>query len=76
MNTKQKYNQALIELASAVREAVELAGEFGAPSGVLFSAMNAHGMTLDQYEGFMAGMVAGGVLRKEGHLYFINNVNH
>jgi hypothetical protein len=35
----------------------------GAPSGVIYAALNAKGMTLDQYQALIAGLVNAGRIR-------------
>lgn len=60
---------ALIGLA--VLEAVNAAGELGAPSGTLYAGLMSQGATLNQYQSLMDGLVNKGKLRREGHLYFL-----
>jgi hypothetical protein len=60
---------AIRALADAIVTTVREAGPLGAPAGVLFAAMSAHGFTKDQYDQFMAALVGAGKLRREGDLY-------
>lgn len=58
-----KNAQSIYErLGIAVLEAVELAGTHGAPSGVMFAAMQAHGATLQQFQSFMKTLTGNGLL--------------
>lgn len=61
---------ALRELLAAVVDAVKVAGSNGAPGGVLYSALMAHGCTLAQFEGVMGALVRTGKLERRGELYF------
>jgi hypothetical protein len=60
---------ALRAVADAFLEAVAIAGEDGAPGGVLYAAAMGR-LTQHQFEQIMAGLVRAGKLRKEGHVYF------
>jgi hypothetical protein len=61
---------AITVVCDIMVDAVASAGALGAPAGVLYAGCMAH-MSLDQFEGFMAGLVAVGRLKKRGDLYFV-----
>ena len=62
--------KALKAVADAIIETVQLSGPLGAPGGHLYAALMAHGVTLEQYEQIMSGLVGAGKLRKQGECYF------
>jgi hypothetical protein len=51
------------ELILAAAKEGERMGVAGVPSGYLYAAMMAHGMTLRTYEMILEGMVRGGLVR-------------
>jgi hypothetical protein len=61
---------ALKMIADAVIDSVKAAGSLGAPGGVLYAALMAHGCTLEQFESIMSALVQAGKLTQRGHLYF------
>jgi hypothetical protein len=63
--------QALKAIVESVVEAVKAAGPSGAPGGILYAALMAHGASQSQFESLMAGLVKAGKLTKQGHLYFV-----
>lgn len=67
MNTQQL--KAIRAIADAIVDSVKAAGEFGAPSGVVYAALMGH-MRLDQYEQFISALVNAGKLRKDGNLLY------
>jgi hypothetical protein len=69
--TIEQIKEALKALADAIIEVVRTAGPLGAPGGHLYAAMMAHGITLQQYEQIMSGLVQAGKLRKQGECYFV-----
>lgn len=66
-----KKVSVLKQIGQALVETVEEAGPLGAPSGPMYAAVMTLGITLDQYEQIMAGLVAAGRLRKSGDCYFL-----
>lgn len=60
----------LAKIATAIVEGVKEAGNQGAPAGHLYAALMLTGMTLEQFEQIMAGLVACKMLRKSGQLYY------
>lgn len=62
---------ALRAIVGAVVQAVAEAGPTGAPSGVLYAALTAHGCSLSQYQSLMGALVRNGTLRADGDVYFI-----
>lgn len=69
MNAQQA--RLLRAIADAILDAVKAGGPMGTPGGTLYAVLMAHGATLQQYEGIMAGLVQAGMLRKSGNLYFL-----
>ena len=67
MNATQK--QAIFALFSAITESVKVAGDLGAPGGVLYAALMGK-LTLDQFEKVMGALVQAGNLKKRGDCYF------
>ena len=65
-----KQRQAIMMLLSAIVDSVKMAGDHGAPGGVLYAALMAHGITLDQFESLMSALVSAGKMTRKGHLYF------
>jgi hypothetical protein len=70
--TRQQQTEAIRRIADAIVESVKEAGESGAPSGFVYAALNAQGMTLDQYYSFIGVLVKVGRLRQEGDLLYAN----
>lgn len=61
---------ALLQIVDAIVDSVKAAGSHGAPAGVLYSALMAHGCTLSQFQSLMGAIVSAGKLTQRGHLYF------
>jgi hypothetical protein len=76
MKTKAELMRALNLLLDGVVESVAVAGDQGAPGGVLYAAFMAHGCTLAQFEYVMEALVQSGRLRRSGHLYFAAKAVH
>lgn len=68
--TQQQVN-ALRLIVSAIVDAVKAAGPIGAPGGVLYAALMTHGVTLEQFEKLMSGLVHANLLRRQGDCYLI-----
>ena len=62
--------EAMASLYAIIVEAVKDMGPMGAPSGPMYAALMTTGMTLDQYQTIMDGLVAAGKLKRRGHVYF------
>ena len=62
--------QAIRAVCDAIFEAVKTAGTIGAPGGVIYSALMAHGCTLEQFQQFMAALIRAGRIEQRGNLYF------
>ena len=60
---------AIRMLADAVVDAVKAAGSLGAPGGVIYAALMAHGCTLAQFESLMDALIRAGKLTRSGDLY-------
>lgn len=69
MTTEQL--QAIRAVCDAITDAVAVAGNQGAPQGVLYAALMAHGGSLSQFQSFLRGLVAAGKVRTEGNLVFL-----
>lgn len=69
MTTEQA--KVLRFIAGAVIEAVAAAGPTGAPGGILYAALMAHGCTYDQFTQIMGGLVQAKLLTKSGECYHI-----
>lgn len=69
---KETKNEAIRRIAAAIVETVKEAGELGAPSGIVYAALNANGMTLDTYQQFIGVLVKLGKIRQEGDLLYAN----
>lgn len=63
--------QAVRQIVSAIVEAIKAAGPLGAPGGVLYAGLMAHGCSLSQFESLMAGIVKSGMIVKRGECYHI-----
>lgn len=66
---KQAQILAVSHISMGIIEAVEVAGDHGAPSGVLYAAMQSHGATLNQFQSIMEMLTAPGYLMLEGDRY-------
>jgi hypothetical protein len=62
--------KVLRAIGDVIVEAVAESGKLGAPGGPIYAALMPMGITLEQYEGIMAGLVTARKLRKQGQLYF------
>jgi hypothetical protein len=71
MSLTPEQIQAMRLVMDAVVESVQVAGDRGAPGGVIYAAMMAHGITLAQYNAVMGGLVRANRLRRQGELYFV-----
>lgn len=58
----------VLELAvDCIIEAARTAGPMGAPSGVVYAALSAHGMTLNVYQQIIDALVNTGRITVENH---------
>lgn len=65
-------NKALLLITRAVLETVaESDCQAGALGGPMYAAFMSYGMSLDNFQSMMDGIVAGGFLEKRGQCYFI-----
>jgi len=62
--------EGMAALCAIIVKAVKDMGTMGAPSGPMYAALMSTGMTLDQYQTIMDGLVAAGKLKRRGHVYF------
>ena len=67
--------QALRAACDLILEAVRESGPLGAPAGVMYAALMAHGCTLNQFESIMGALVRAGKLRKSGDCYHVVEVS-
>jgi hypothetical protein len=65
---------AIREIAGAIIETVKASEPFGAPGGVMYAALMAHGCSLNQFESIMGGLVRAKLLTKAGDLYHVAKV--
>lgn len=56
-------------LCDAIVDACKAAGPMGAPSGVIYAALMGHGISLNQYQQLMSGLVRVGKLRQDGLMF-------
>ncbi|MFC5550327.1 hypothetical protein [Massilia aerilata] len=61
--------RAVATISLGVIEAVEAAGEQGAPAGVLYAAMQAQGASFNQFMSLMGTLVRPGYLTLEDNCY-------
>ncbi len=66
--------KAVREIAGAIIDTVKASEPIGAPGGVMYAALMAHGCTLQQFEGIMGGLVRANLLRKSGDCYHVASV--
>lgn len=66
-----EQKRALILLVSAITDTIKEAGEMGAPGGIMYAALMAHGCTLNQFQSIMGTLVRLGRIEKRGECYFI-----
>lgn len=65
-------NELLQLIGLAVLEAVEAAGDIGAPAGVLYAGLQAQGATKNQFDSFMSGLTGRGMLSlDDAHCYHL-----
>jgi hypothetical protein len=62
--------EKMATLCAIIVEAVKDMGPMGAPSGPMYAVLMSTGMTLDQYETIMAGLVSAGKLKRRGYVYY------
>lgn len=62
MSMTREQLDGMQRLGLGVLEAVEEAGELGAPGGILYAAMQAHGASLSQFQSFMGTLTGRGML--------------
>jgi hypothetical protein len=54
-----------------ILDAIDEAGELGAPSGVMYAALMAQGCSLQQYQSIMAPLERRGFVTVDGDCYFM-----
>ena len=63
--------ETMAAVATAVVETVQESGRDGAPSGILYAAVQTMGMSLNLYQSMMDALVHGGILARSGNVYRI-----
>lgn len=72
-NLDHDARRATIRLVmEAIYDSVAVAGERGAPAGVVYAALMTHGCDLQTYQNFENSLTELGVLTKRGQLLFTN----
>jgi hypothetical protein len=66
--------KAVLQLVDGIVESVRAAGPLGAPGGLMYAALMAHGCTLSQFQTIMGTLVDLGKLERRGQLYFVGAV--
>ena len=66
-----KDRVAMAAVVQAVLDTIRQSGPNGAPSGVMYAALSAHGMTLQNYQAMMGALVRVGKVTLEHDCYFI-----
>lgn len=61
--------QAIVGIVTTIIHTVQEAGPIGAPGGVIYAAMMAHGLSLGQYEALMRLAVRSGKIALRGQCY-------
>lgn len=54
-------------IGAVVLETIQDAGELGAPSGVIYAALQTQGCTLNQYQSLLAPLVSRGFVVNDDH---------
>lgn len=63
--------RAAQKIGLAVMESIQEAGELGAPSGVLYAALQQTGCTLSQFQSLMRPLEGRGFVTQEGNCFTI-----
>ena len=63
MTDNEKAIAALKLAVDCILDAAKIAGPTGAPSGVVYAALNSHGMTLNVYEQIVSYLVNAGRIK-------------
>lgn len=71
--TPQQQLEGLQRLGLGVLEAVEEAGEMGAPGGLLYAGMMSAGASLQQFHSFMGTLTGKGMLTQDGDCYHMTD---
>ncbi|ABD72142.1 hypothetical protein Rfer_4456 (plasmid) [Rhodoferax ferrireducens T118] len=71
MNLTKKQVLAVQKVGLAVLEAIQAAGELGAPSGALYAALQHQGCTLTQYQSLTGSMERRGFVIQESDCFTI-----
>ena len=63
----KKVVEALRLAMACILDAAEAAGPMGAPSGVVYAALSAHGLTLPAYQQILDALIQAGKITVSGH---------
>ena len=63
--------EAVSALVNATLDGIKAAGDMGAPAGVLYAALSAHGCRLSQFESLIGALIRLGRVRRDGDLLFV-----
>lgn len=69
--TQDQKRAAILMIIDAIIDTIREAGPLGAPGGVMYAALMAHGITLAQFEQLMGAIVRSGKVVKRGQCYHI-----
>lgn len=70
MKRRDEILKAIAVIATAIEEAVKEAGPMGAPSGVIYAAVMATGISLDMYNAIIKAMINEKKITQKGYLLF------
>lgn len=68
--TPDRGSRRLAHVACALYATVKEAGDRGAPSGIMYAAVMAHDIRLDQYQLIMGVLEQGGLIKRRGNVYY------
>lgn len=66
-----QIQQALNLAVSVIIDTIKDAGPLGAPSGPMYAALSAHGMTLNTYNSIIDALTRVGKIRQENHVLYL-----
>lgn len=63
--------EVLRVVEDGILDAISISGPMGAPGGVMYAALSASGFSLNTFNSIMHGMIAAGLIRRNGDLYHL-----
>lgn len=69
MPTQNEKTELIRKIAAAILEAIDTAGDMGAPSSHLYLALSTSGASIEQYQSFMDGLEESGLVTCSHHSY-------